>query len=243
MVSKLPLPSSAAFVMGRKGNWLSNSPAPAPAKGRVGLWLGVGIPTASAHTPRPHSRTEISFNCPRSGSVSRNTPIPCFGGIQDAALAHKRGRLETLGFKWRSLGTFCCYWQKVTRRRQQKREISWTAESYLHKYSPPLRSQCSRRLWRSVPHGRASGFFNCPRSGSVRRNTPLPCFGGIQDATLAHKRGSLEPLGFKWHSLGTFCCYWQKVTRRRQQKKRRIMTAESTNGIFDRLFAWEPISA
>ena len=64
MVSKLPFPSSAAFVMGRKGNWLSNSPAPAPAKGRVGLWLGVGIPTASARTPRPHSRTEISFNHP-----------------------------------------------------------------------------------------------------------------------------------------------------------------------------------
>ena len=86
----------------------------------MGLWLGVGIPTASAHTPRPHSRTEISFNCPRSGSVSRRPPLPCFGGIQDATLAHKRGSLETLGFKWHSLGTFCCYWQKVTRRRQQK---------------------------------------------------------------------------------------------------------------------------
>ena len=125
----------------------------------------------------------------------------------------------------------------------KKREISWTAESCLHKYSPPLRSQCSHCLWQSVPHGRASDFFNCPRSGSVRRNTPLPCFGGIQDAALAHKRGSLEPLGFKRHSLGTFCCYWQKVTRRRQQKREGSWTAESANGIFDRLFAWEPISA
>ena len=98
----------------------------------------------------PHGRASGFFNCPRSGSVSRNTPIPCFGGIQDATLAHKRGSLETLGFKWHSLDTFCCYWQKVTRRRQQKREGSWTAESCLHKYSPPLRSQCSHRLWRSL---------------------------------------------------------------------------------------------
>ena len=81
-------------------------------------------------------------------------------------------------------------------------------------------SQRSHCPWRSVPHGRASGFFNCPRSGSVSRNTPLPCFGGIQDAALAHKRGSLETLGFKRRSLGTFCCYWQKVTRRRQQKEK-----------------------
>ena len=175
----------------------------------------------------PHGRASGFFNCPRSGSVSRNTPIPCFGGIQDAALAHKRGSLETLGFKRHSLGTFCRYWQKVTRRRQQKREISWTAESCLHKYSPPLRSQRSHRPWQSVPHGRASGFFNCPRSGSVSRNTPIPCFGGIQDAALAHKRGSLETLGFKRHSLGTFCRYWQKVTRRRQQKREISWTAES----------------
>ncbi len=192
---------------------------------------------------RPHSRTEIFFNRPTSGSVSRNTPIPCFGGIQDATLAHKRGSLETLGFKWHSLGTFCCYWQKVTRRRQQKRERSWTAESYLHKYSPPLRSQRSHRPWQSVPHGRASGFFNCPRSGSVSRNTPIPCFGGIQDAALAHKRGSLETLGFKWRSLVLSSRYWKKVTRRRQQKREGSWTAEGTNGIFDRLFAWEPISA
>ena len=101
----------------------------------------------------------------------------------------------------------------------KKRRIM-TAESYLHKYSPPLRSQCSHWLWQSVPHGRASGFFNCPRSGSVSRNTPIPCFGGIQDAALAHKRRSLETLGFKWHSLGTFCCYWQKVTRRRHKKEK-----------------------
>ena len=113
----------------------------------------------------PHGRASGFFNCPRSGSVSRNTLIPCFGGIQDAALAHKRGSLETSGFN---------YWQKVTRRRQQKREGSWTAESCLHKYSPPLRSQCSHCLRRSVPHGRASGFFNCPRSGSVVGETATP---------------------------------------------------------------------
>ena len=103
-----------------------------------------------------------------------------------------------------------------------------------------MRSQCSHRLWRSAPNGRASGFFNCPRSGSVSRNTPIPCFGGIQDATLAHKRGSLETLGFKWRSLGTFCCYWQKVTRRRQQKREGSWTAEGTNGIFDRLLLGNP---
>ena len=120
------------------------------------------------------------------------------------------------------MDTFCCYWQKVTRRRQQKREISWTAESCLHKYSPPLRSQRSHRPWQSVPHGRASGFFNCPRSGSVSRNTPIPCFGGIQDAALAHKRGSLETLGFKRHSLGTFCRYWQSYPSE-TTKKRNIM--------------------
>ena len=127
----------------------------------------------------PHGRTSGFFNRPSSGSESRRKPIPCFGGAYDATLTHDRGSLETSGFKWHSLGTFCRYWQKVTRRRQQKREGSWTAESYLHKYSPPLRSQCSHRLWQFVPHGRASGFFNCPRSGSVSRRPPIPCFGGI----------------------------------------------------------------
>ena len=28
-----------------------------------------------------------------------------------------------------------------------------------------------------------------------------------------------ETIGFCWHSLVTFCCYWQKVTRRRQKRK------------------------
>ena len=28
-------------------------------------------------------------------------------------------------------------------------------------------------------------------------------------------------MGFCWRSLVTFCCYWQKVTRRRQDKKRK----------------------
>ena len=27
-----------------------------------------------------------------------------------------------------------------------------------------------------------------------------------------------ETEGFKWHSLVTFCCYWQKVTRRRHER-------------------------
>ena len=83
---------------------------------------------ASAHTacgdPSPTVEHQASSTTQRSGSVSRNTPIPCFGGIQDATLAHKGGGLETLGFKWHSLGTFCCYWQKVIRRRQQKSEGS-----------------------------------------------------------------------------------------------------------------------
>ena len=121
---------------------------------------------ASAHTAcgnsSPTVEHQASSTAHVAADVSRRPPLPCFGRIQDAALAHKRGSLETLGFKWHSLGTFCCYWQKVIRRRQQKREGSWTAEGYLHKYSPPLRSQCSHCLWQSVPHGRASGFFNHP---------------------------------------------------------------------------------
>ena len=61
----------------------------------------------------------------------------------------------------------------------EQKSLSTTRSSGSVSRSPPLRSQCSHRLWRSVPHGRASGFFNCPRSGSVSRNTPIPCFGGI----------------------------------------------------------------
>ena len=91
------------------------------------------------------------------------------------------------------MGTFCCYWQKVTRRRQQKREVSWTAESYLHKYSPSLRSQCSHRLWRSVPHGRASGFFNCPRSGSVSEIRQFPTSAGFRMQLLHTKKEVLKP--------------------------------------------------
>ena len=30
-------------------------------------------------------------------------------------------------------------------------------------------------------------------------------------------------MGFCWHSLVTFCCYWQKVTRRRQDKKEKLL--------------------
>ena len=37
----------------------------------------------------------------------------------------------------------------------------------------------AKHPWQSVPHGRASGFFNRPRSGSVSRSPPTPCFGGI----------------------------------------------------------------
>ena len=71
----------------------------------------------------------------------------------------------------------------------------------------------------AVPHGRTSGFFNRPSSGSESRRKPIPCFGGAYDATLIHNKGSLETLGFKWRSLVTFCRYWQKVTRRRQKKR------------------------
>ncbi len=30
-------------------------------------------------------------------------------------------------------------------------------------------------------------------------------------------------MGFCWRSLVTFCCYWQKVTRRRQDKKEKLL--------------------
>ena len=99
----------------------ATDPLPLPLRRRkyyVYRW-GDSFPTVEQHVPS---------NAQCSGSVSRNTPPPCFGGIQDAALAHKKGSLETLGFKWRSLGTFCCYWQKVTRRRQKKKELSETKE-------------------------------------------------------------------------------------------------------------------
>ena len=89
-----------------------NRPAAAPAqvKGRVGLppWRSV-----------PHGRTANFFNCPRSGSESRSKPIPCFGKLWEATLAPAKGSAETMGFCWRSLVTFCRYWQKVTRRRQK----------------------------------------------------------------------------------------------------------------------------
>ncbi len=79
----LLLLSRALFVMGRSGNRHSNKPAAAPAqvKGRVGLppWRSV-----------PHGRTANFFNCPRSGSESRSKPIPCFGKLWEATLAHKR---------------------------------------------------------------------------------------------------------------------------------------------------------
>ena len=90
----LLLLSRALFVMGRSGNRHSNRPAAAPAqvKGRVGLppWRSV-----------PHGRTANFFNCPRSGSESRSKPIPCFGKLWEATLAHREGSAETMGFCWR----------------------------------------------------------------------------------------------------------------------------------------------
>ena len=113
----LLLLSRALFVMGRSGNRHSNRPAAAPAqvKGRVGL-----PPRRSV----PHGRTANFFNYPRSGIESRSKPIPCFGKLWEATLAHREGSAETIGFCWHSLVTFCCYWQKVTRRRQ-KRKNCW----------------------------------------------------------------------------------------------------------------------
>ena len=90
--------------------------------------------------------------------------------------------------------------------------------SYNRTFSGPI-TFCLLVVWQSVPHGRTSGFFNRPSSGSVSRRKSIPCFGGAYDATLTHDRGSLETSGFKWRSLVTFCRYWQKVTRRRQQKR------------------------
>ena len=68
-------------------------------------------------------RTAEFFSCPRSGSVSRRKSIPCLGGIWEAALVHTKGSAETMGFCWRSLVTFCRYWQKVTRRRPKKKKL------------------------------------------------------------------------------------------------------------------------
>ena len=68
----------------------------------------------------PYGRTVSFFNHLCSGSVSRRRSIPCFGKLQSAALVHGKGSAETTGFCWRSLVTFCRYWQKVTRRRQER---------------------------------------------------------------------------------------------------------------------------
>ena len=39
----------------------------------------------------PHGRAEGFFDCPCSGSDSRNTPIPCVGGSQDVSLTRACG--------------------------------------------------------------------------------------------------------------------------------------------------------
>ena len=144
--------------------------------------------------------------------------------LSTATKSMQKTPFETDGFKSSfAFKSFARYGPSRELTQQQPRSRSGEGACGSMVGSRDSHSQCSHCLRRSVPHGRASDFFNCPRSGSVSRNTPIPCFDGIQDATLAHKRGSLETLGFKRRSLGTFCCYWQKVTRRRQQKKRRIM--------------------
>ena len=73
--------------------------------------------------PFPKAEQHVPSNSQCSGSVSRNTSIPCFGKLWEATLAHREGSAETIGFCWRSLGTFCRYWQKETRRRHKNKKL------------------------------------------------------------------------------------------------------------------------
>ena len=101
------------------------------------LWTVKGIDSATVPLPLPLRRRKyyvyrrgdpfptveqhVPSNSQCSGSVSRNTSIPCFGRTYAATLAPAKGSAETMGFCWRSLGTFCRYWQKVTRRRHKRK--------------------------------------------------------------------------------------------------------------------------
>ena len=77
---------------------------------------GEGDDASAAGQSFPHGRAEGFFDCPCSGSDSRNTPIPCVGGSQDVSLTYRKGSFETFGFK----RLFCPLFQllgKVGRRR------------------------------------------------------------------------------------------------------------------------------
>ena len=73
-----------------------------------------------------------------------------------------------------------------------------------------MRSQCSHRLWRSVPHGRASGFFNCPRSGSVSEIRQFPTSAGFRMQLLHTKKEVLKPSV----SSGVFCILFAAVGKK-----------------------------
>ena len=71
MVSGLPLPSRGLLVMG---------PSRELTQQQTRSRSGEGDDASAAGQSVPHGRAEGFFDCPRSGSDSRNTPIPCFGG-------------------------------------------------------------------------------------------------------------------------------------------------------------------
>ena len=64
-----------------------------------------------------------------------------------------------MGFCWRSLVTFCCYWQKVTRRRQDKKE-----------------------KLRSYFIGTAEALYCC-QSPEVHQNSALPTVRGCSSTS------------------------------------------------------------
>ena len=86
-----------------------------------------------------------------------------------------------MGFCWRSLVTFCRYWQKVTRRRhvpyakestERKLPAGGTKEKLLTKSGPPeTRSLCRRAYWKKVTVG-DKRRTNCPTS--ALRTSLLP---------------------------------------------------------------------
>ena len=152
--------------------------------------------------PRPVRRLVVGIRSLFAGFLFRSDGCFSFVGtvpptayfLSTATKSMQKAPFEADGFKSSfAFKSFARYGpRELTQQQARCRSRSGEGACGSMVGSRDSHSQRSHWLWQSVPHGRASGFFNCPRSGSVSRNTPIPCFGGIQDAALAHKKGSLE---------------------------------------------------